>query len=148
MTNSDIVACARGWLGTRFHHQGRLKKSAVHRGGVDCLGLLIGIAKELQLSHPGGQRLSDFDEINYPHYPDTRRFRQRLAEALRAIPVAAIEPGDVLLLRIDDNPQHLAIVSDRKTGHGIIHAYAPARSVVEHDLNEWWQSRIESAFRY
>jgi hypothetical protein len=30
-----IVACARSWIGTRFHHQGRLKKADGHKGGVD-----------------------------------------------------------------------------------------------------------------
>ena len=37
-TGDDIVAAARGWLGTCFHHQGRLKRSAVHRGGVARTG--------------------------------------------------------------------------------------------------------------
>ena len=37
--NDAIVTCARSWIGTRFHHQGRLKKTQSHKGGVDCLGL-------------------------------------------------------------------------------------------------------------
>ena len=148
MTGTNIVACARGWLGTRFHHQGRLKKTDNHKGGVDCLGLLVGIARELQLTHASGQPLFMFDETDYSHSPDAIKLKDRLAQILCAVPVQSIEPGDILLLRIDGNPQHLAIASDRQEGLGLIHSYAPARAVVEHDLDEWWHKRIESAFRY
>ncbi len=139
--NKNIVACARGWIGTRFHHQGRLKKSDKHKGGVDCLGLLIGVADELNLP------FTKHDEFNYSHYPDTQRLRDNLANAMQEIPKENIEIGDVLLLSIDDNPQHLAIVSEIAGEFSIIHAYAPARGVVEHVLDSWWQERVVAVFR-
>ena len=137
-----IVHCARSWLGTRFHHQGRLKKTALHKGGVDCLGLLVGVAAELGL-----HALTAADETNYSHHPDAVRLRKRLSALLTPILSDQIAPGDVLLLDIDGNPQHLALVSDIGGALGIIHAYAPARAVVEHQLDAWWQKRIEAAFR-
>jgi hypothetical protein len=148
MTNERIVACARSWLGTRFHHQGRLKKTDKHRGGVDCLGLLAGIASELQLIRAGGECLASLDEIDYSHSPDVARLKGRLSEILVSVDQKEMKPGDILLLRIDNNPQHLAIVSDRQDGYGIIHAYAPARAVVEHVLDSWWCARIDAIFRY
>ena len=62
---------------------------------------------------------------------------------MEEIPIGGIEVGDVLLLSIDTQPQHLAILGDRS----IIHSYAPARGVVEHNLDAWWQKRIVAAFR-
>lgn len=155
-TINPIVACARGWIGTRFHHQGRLKKTENHKGGVDCLGLLVGVAAELDLRAADGLSLTSFDKADYPHQPDAARLRERLLQLLTPIPIGDILPGDIVLLNIDGNPQHLAIVSDFSNpsplkGEGIrlslIHAYAPARAVVEHGLDGWWQEKIEAAFR-
>ncbi len=139
--NKDIVACARGFLGTRFHHQGRLKKSDTHKGGVDCLGLLIGVAEELNLP------FIKYDETSYSHYPDTEKLRKNLANAMQEIPIENIEIGDILLLNVDGNPQHLAIVSENAGEIAIIHAYAPAKAVVEHVLDDWWREQTVSVFR-
>ena len=139
------VLLKHGWVfvkqeNTLFNHTIQLRK-------IDPM-LLVGIARELQLTHASGQPLFMFDETDYSHSPDAIKLKDRLAQILCAVPVQSIEPGDILLLRIDGNPQHLAIASDRQEGLGLIHSYAPARAVVEHDLDEWWHKRIESAFRY
>lgn len=174
--NNNIVQAARGWIGTRFHHQGRLKKTDTDKGGVDCLGLLIGVAAELNLP------FTHYDETSYSHYPDTQKLRNSLAGAMQEISIVEIRAGDILLFNIDNNPQHLAIVSDAteefavcllekgisqgrqgevyglvhesKLDAGknlnqasIIHAYAPARAVVEHALDDWWRGRVAGAFR-
>jgi cell wall-associated NlpC family hydrolase len=145
--HARVVATARSWMGTRFHHQGRLKKTNAHKGGVDCLGLVVGVASELQLQLSDNTPLTQFDETDYSHYPNSQHLREKLAKVLSPIPIAEIQPGDVILLNIDNNPQHLAIVSDRDGGYGIIHAYAPARAVVEHILDDWWHTHIVSAYR-
>lgn len=138
---NQIVNSARGWLGTRFHHQGRLKKSENNKGGVDCLGLLIGVSAELNLP------FTEQDETSYSHSPDTQKLREKLAHSLQEINISEINSGDILLLNIDGQAQHLAIVSDMADGLGIIHAYAPARAVVEHALDAWWREKIVAAFR-
>ncbi|MCE2926467.1 MAG: hypothetical protein LW823_02305 [Rickettsiales bacterium] len=147
MNPSHIVHTARGWLGTRFHHQGRLKKTATHKGGVDCLGLIVGVAKELDLRSLDGRELADYDEQNYSHYPDADHLFSRLTELLRPIKKEETQPADIILLNIDSHPQHLAIVSDFEAGKGIIHAFAPARSVVEHALDSYWEQKIVNCFR-
>lgn len=126
----DIVAAARGWIGTPFHHQGRLKGV-----GVDCVGVVIGVARELGIS--------DFDTTGYARRPDSREL-EKLARALMIeVPARKALPGDVLLLEIDGQPQHLAFVTDI----GMLHAYAPLRRVVEHVRDDGWDARIIAAFK-
>lgn len=146
LSNEHIVACARNWIGTRFHHQGRVKKAICHNGGVDCLGLLIGVARELDLRAKTGIPLSALDVTDYSHYPDVNHLRSVLEDALELVPAEVIAPGNVALMNIDGNPQHLGIISSSDVGLGLIHAYAPARAVVEHAIDNSWLARIEAAF--
>ena len=67
--NSLIVDQARTWIGTKYHHQGRLKKSAQGNGGVDCIGLLIGIINELRITNDKGELLSKYDNRSYGIQP-------------------------------------------------------------------------------
>jgi NlpC/P60 family putative phage cell wall peptidase len=147
LMNHTVVACARSWIGTRFRHQGRVKKTASHKGGVDCLGLLCGIAAELDLRDAQGVPLWHADETDYPHQPDVLYLQRQLKRWLKTIPLAGIMAGDVVLLRIDDSPQHLAIIGGDAGNLSLIHAYAPAHGVVEHGMNAWWSERVEAAFR-
>jgi hypothetical protein len=89
--NMEIVACARGWLGTRFHHQGRVKKTATHAGGVDCLGLLIGIASELNLKGKDNLPLYLADKTSYPHYPDVKPLMEALKGDEEQLPDTLIQ---------------------------------------------------------
>lgn len=145
--NHNIVHCARSWIGTRFLHQGRLKQSATHKGGVDCLGLLIGIATELQLTDAAGKPLTDYDDTHYTHTPNTSMLLHWLATLLKPKPVTQLSAGDVALFRLDGNPQHLAIIADGKTGGlNLIHSYAQARKVVEHELDEHWKKLLVAGY--
>ena len=65
VTQEDIINQARTWLGTKYHHQGRLKKSSRGDGGVDCIGLVIGIIDELGIQDGDGNSLVAADEVNY-----------------------------------------------------------------------------------
>ena len=136
-----IITTARGYIGTRFHHQGRLGKTGKHKGGMDCLGLLINVARDLDLRGKNGERMCEFDAQGYSHRPDTAELRRRLSILLNE--VHAIQPADIVLFTIDGMPQHMGIATDI----GIIHAYAPARAVVEHALDDYWRSKIEAIFR-
>jgi NlpC/P60 family putative phage cell wall peptidase len=46
-TREQIVAAARGWLGTPYHHQASVKGV-----GCDCLGLIRGLWRELLGDEP------------------------------------------------------------------------------------------------
>lgn len=138
----NIVMAARSWRGTRFAHQGRRKASAGDAGGVDCLGLLAGVAQELALVGRDGAPLHTHDVLSYSKSPDGWLLKERLSALLYE--VSTPRAGCVALFTLDAMPQHLAILSDyAPTGVlGMIHAYAPARAVVEHRLDEHWQKNI------
>lgn len=147
--NERVVAQARSWLGTRFHHQGRLKKTAAHAGGVDCLGLLIGVARELDLRREDGTPLAALDAPDYGHLPSGEALRAALDASLRAVPfpssLAAIPLGGILLLAPGGVARHLAIFSGGDPP-AMIHAYAQARKVVEHAVDAGWARAIAGVY--
>lgn len=148
LDRAEVVAVTREWIGTRFHHQGRRKACGADKGGCDCLGLLVGVAQKLQLKAKDGQLLTNFDERDYGHIPDGVYLKQVFDNVLEPIEKVSISSGDILLIQLEELPQHVGIVSDYlQGGLGIIHALALARKVVEHRLDAQWQKRIVSAYR-
>ncbi len=130
-----IVAEARTWIGTRFHHQARLKGV-----GVDCAGVVMGTAQSLGLFAE--------DVQGYARHPDGGQLETECARQMEQIPVADAQAGDVLLFKFDSEPQHLAIIGDYVHGGlSIIHAYSVARNVVETRLDDTWRSRITAAYK-
>ncbi len=49
IAREKIVAAARAWVGTPYHHQASVKGA-----GCDCLGLIRGIWRELARRRAGG----------------------------------------------------------------------------------------------
>jgi NlpC/P60 family putative phage cell wall peptidase len=124
----EIVEIARGWLGTKFKHQGRVKGV-----GVDCIGLVAGVARELGIEFE--------DKLNYGRDPNGNELQSELE---RYLTPCGIVVGAVALFRIEKQPQHVGIISDV----GIIHAYAQSRKVVEHGLDAWWLERLVGCYRF
>lgn len=133
MTPELIIAAARGALRTPFRHQGRVAGL-----GLDCAGLLVHVCQVLELSV--------VDEQGYGRSPWNGLLEQAIRRQpfLREIGRHEYQPGDVLLMRFSQAPQHVAIVTDL----GIIHAYEHSGSVVEHRLADVWRARITHAFRF
>jgi cell wall-associated NlpC family hydrolase len=123
-----ILAAARSYLGVRYHHQGR------NRAGMDCAGLIVCVARDLGINAG--------DLTAYARRPDGRTLRN-VIEA-QAPGTDCYKPGDILLMRFEADPQHLAIVTD----HGMIHSYARARMVVEHRMDAVWTARIVAAYQF
>jgi len=140
---ADIVAHARGWLGTPFHHQARLKGV-----GCDCLGLIVGVVNELELKDAIGTPLATYDEVTYSREPDGAYLTEKLVGLLDEVPLVDMQAGDLALFRVRDNPQHLAILTDYEGTIGMIHCFAQARRVVEHRLDDDWKSRLLKVFRW
>lgn len=147
---THIVSEAREWLGTPFHHQGRLK-----RVGADCIGMVLGVLHNAGVrsrkSDAAGNPipLTAFDQTDYAPDPNSQRLKHQLDEHFDEIQVDQIRAGDVLLFKIIHLPQHVAIVCDHPSGEGlsIIHAYSPAQKVVEEALHNSWLTRIIAAYR-
>jgi cell wall-associated NlpC family hydrolase len=54
------------------------------------------------------------------------------------------KPGDVVLFRFVNQPQHVGILTDR----GVIHAFQPRMKVVEHTLDQKWSKRIVEIYEF
>ena len=121
MNRQDVVTAAREWIDTPFHHQARLKGV-----GVDCVGLVIGVARELALVPP------DFDITAYPRVPDGKSLMSTAALHMTRIDFAQAESGDVIVVSFDKDPQHFGILGDyRHGGLSIIHAAGKTGRVIE-----------------
>ncbi len=131
-TADDVVKTARTWLGTPYHHQGRLKGA-----GVDCVGLLVGVAHELGLS--------DFDVQGYTMRPNGDSLRLVCDEQMTPLQREQLVPGDVVLFTFDASPGHMGILTGPNQ---LIHAYLPRRRVVEHGLDAFWWSRAVGFYRF
>lgn len=132
---NEIVAAARAYLGVPFHHQGRV------RAGLDCAGLLIVVARDLGLD--------PLDLITYDHDPDPDTPRAYLEAQPFLVRVSPYDRqiGDILLMCLGARTMrghHLGIASDI----GIIHAYAPARMVVETALDASLSRSIIGVYRW
>ncbi len=132
---SAIVAEARAWVGTPFHWQASAKGK-----GCDCKGLIAGVARDLGLPEAGMlyARMADYARVD----------PAILREGLRATfdQVAEPEPGDVLLLKVSNRPQHLAIY----VGEGrMIHTYSKGPgAVVEVPMGQVWRDAIDSVWSW
>jgi NlpC/P60 family putative phage cell wall peptidase len=137
-SSSQIVAEARGWIGTPYQHQASLKGV-----GCDCLGLVRGVWRALYGEEP--ERVPPYarDWAEVAH-------NEPLAEAglphLVPVDVSAFRPGDVLLFRWRAGmvAKHAAIASSPAT---MIHAHDGA-AVAEVALAPWWRRRMAYVFRF
>lgn len=118
---SRVVAVARSWIGTPFHHQARVKGA-----GVDCIGLVIGVARDLALVP------EDFDVQGYAETPDGRTLMRLAALHMTEIDRDAMGPGDVVVARFDQGAQHFGVLGDyRHGGLSIIHGASDPGRVIE-----------------
>jgi len=136
-TRKQILDEARTWIGTPYHHQGRLKGV-----GVDCAGLIVMVGKELGLS--------SFDVEGYSSSPDPVAMSKYLHDNLDRVHVDDMQVGDVLWLKVEVDPQHLAIVTATSPRTMMIHSFSMigVRKTVEHGLGDYWTKRVIGCFRY
>lgn len=136
-----ITKTARSWIGTPFKHQGRIKGL-----GVDCVGLIVCIAAELNLTTQNGSAIASYDVSDYDIISDGYALENFLDENL--IRLESLEVGALVLMSFDSNPQHLGVVSDYLEGSfGLIHADLKAGEVVEHHLDAHYASKIKKIYK-
>lgn len=132
-----VIAAARGWIGTPYHHQ-----ASACGLGCDCLGLARGVWREVvgqePVAVPAYSR--DWGEVGR---------REVLIEALRAVMIGAGSgpaPGMLLVFRMVPRAmaKHAGILvaPDR-----FIHAHERL-GVVEEGLTRAWARRVVCAFRF
>jgi len=134
-TARDIVRLARGYLGTPFHHQGRIPIS-----GLDCVGLVVRVASDMGIPVQ--------DDTKYPRVArDNRMLEVMLHNGLTPIPAFLQQPGDVLVFWFNSAkrwPQHAAF----RTDYGMLHTYTTVGRVVEHGYTPPWQKRLLAVLRF
>ena len=137
---SELVTAARQYLGVRFRHRGRTEQ------GLDCAGLVWKAYDDL------GVPLPDFRLYGpEPHEDGLVAYTTAaLGEPFAVAPVRSeqLAAGDVLVVRFDTEPHHIALVSDYPTGGlAMLHADGHAGKVIEHRLSDKYLERITHVYR-
>ena len=135
---SDIIAAARGWIGTPYQHQASLKHV-----GADCLGLVRGVWREVLGAEPEG----------VPAYSagwTESGAGEKLADGCRrhAMECAGLKfaGGDLLLVRWRPHlpAKHAAIAVSCTR---MVHAQDGA-AVAEVAINAWWRRHLAHDFQF
>lgn len=134
---------ARKYLGTPFKHRGRDAR------GLDCAGLVWRAFFDAGLTMP--------DLARYGREPNRQGRMMAVVREALGVPVwegkgarSVIQPGDVLVMRFEVEPHHMAIAApDAMYGMGMIHADGTpgVRRVVEHGMMDLHFDRVLAVFR-
>lgn len=130
----ELVSAARTLIGKPFRHRGR--------GPVyfDCAGM---VKEAYRLC---GVDLPDFRL--YSREPNQNGLVEHITKALGNPINQPLIPGDVIVVRFDIEPHHVAMVTDyRYGGLAMIHACGMNKRVIEHRLAPDHMKRITHAFR-
>lgn len=128
----QVVATAREYIDVPYLHQGRSTL------GMDCLGLIVVVAKQVGALPLGYEAPAD-----YPENPSSERLLRELSAVCLPVPYKGPRPGDVLVLRLRRTPQHLAFFS----GSGLIHTHPQLRVVKESPWQDW-RGRVTSVHQF
>jgi cell wall-associated NlpC family hydrolase len=134
----DVVRAARKCVGTPFKHQGRIIGV-----GLDCLGLVLAVLHEC--NYPGlPEVLRDKRVHRYTTIPRGELYAGLHKYCIRKQPNEAL-PADILVQWVDNNAQHLMVMTER---HTVIHAIEkmPWSAVLEQRLLPSVRRKVINAF--
>ncbi|WP_072387553.1 NlpC/P60 family protein [Hyphomicrobium sp. CS1BSMeth3] len=137
-SRDDIVAEARRWIGTPYHHQASLRGI-----GTDCLGLVRGVWRALHGTEAEAVPAYSRD------WAEATGVETMLAAARRHLierDRIAAEHGDILIFRYraDAIAKHVGILSGPLT---MIHAIE-GRAVAEVPFTPWWRRHTAAVFSF
>jgi NlpC/P60 family putative phage cell wall peptidase len=137
---SEIVAAARGWIGTPYRHQASVKGA-----GADCLGLLRGLWRELYGEEP--EETPPYSQ-DWAETTNQETLYAALHRHLREIALDEIKAGDIALFRmVRGGPaKHCGVVAQTGGRLTLIHARANKR-VSEEQFSLFWRRKLAFAFR-
>ena len=135
-TRDAIVSEARAWIGTPYRHQASVKGV-----GCDCLGLLVGVWREVTGAEPPELPNYRADWRDLSHAPELQGLAERWL-----VPAAGLTAGRVLLFRMGSAalPRHCGIMV---TDGRFVHAQERL-GVVEGALIEGWRKRVAGVFGF
>lgn len=135
---ADIIAAARDWLGTPYHHQ-----ASVRGVGADCLGLVRGVWLDVY------GRTAEIPPVYSRDWAEATGEETLIAAAARhLVPTGTADAraGDVVVFRLRQGlvAKHAGILTSATS---FIHAMegGPASEV---PLVPWWRRRIAAAFAF
>jgi NlpC/P60 family putative phage cell wall peptidase len=136
---NEIVASARGWLGTPYVHQASVKGA-----GCDCLGLLRGVWREVLGPEP--ETVPSYSQDWSEPQGDERLWRAGMRH-LFPKPMTEAAPGDVILfrMRVGSVAKHIGIQGEIGAHPTFIHSYS-GHGVIESALSGPWARRIVARF--
>ena len=132
----EFVEAALLWEGVPWREVG------TRRDGVNCIGLFIGVARELGGLDAMVERLAPY--ANFARPPIRGDMLRGMREHLEAIPVRDAAPGDLLVFRLSGEPQHAALLTGPNTILHSDHRTDPKR-VRGHPIPPEWTPTM--AFR-
>lgn len=120
-----IVAEARSWIGTPYHHGGRVKGV-----GCDCGTLIAGVYERTGIIAPG--EIDPYPPDWHQHRTDERYLGIILGHG-HEIPAGAKKPGDVAMWKFGLTRSHGAIIVDWPL---VVHATISERIVWLCDISK------------
>lgn len=139
-TRANVVAEARTLIGTPYMHQAALKGV-----GMDCIGVIRWIAQ--RFNRPESIRFESDPRFKGYGRPPSPRLLVATDEHLERIPLTDGLPGDIVLARIEVEPQHFALISELDPTR-VIHSYAQVSMVTENIVDAAWKSRVLRMYRF
>lgn len=136
-----IIAAARRWIGTPYHHQ-----ASCLGAGADCLGLIRGVWRDLYGAEPEPVPAYSMD------WSEPQRLEllwQAAARHMTEKPLSGLMPGHVILFRMRAGSvaKHLGIAASGPGGATFVHAYSRL-GVVESPLSPPWRRRAVACFQF
>jgi cell wall-associated NlpC family hydrolase len=130
----DIIAEARKWIGVPYRHQGRGKF------GIDCVGLLIEVAKGLgrPVNAPSA----------YSSMPQGYQLLNPCNEQLWKPARQKVIPGDLGVYWgwNEAEPQHFAFIGEHSGRLTVIHSFSKYNEVVEQAYNRLWEKKFHCLY--
>lgn len=138
---SAVVAAARAWIGTPYIHQ-----SACKGAGCDCLGLLLGVWREVVGTVPVAVPAYTLD---WSEVSGEERLLQAARHHLSEKPLGAAAPGDILIFRMRSRAvaKHVGLQTEVGDAPKFVHAYS-GHGVVEGGLTAPWARRLAARFAF
>jgi NlpC/P60 family putative phage cell wall peptidase len=141
----QIADQARRWVGTPFMHQ-----KSLCGVGVDCVGVILGVGRELELLEISPQAWAPF--AAYTRQPNPARMRKAMQRFLIEDPIPRHQLPAVGSIGWfgwrEGLPMHLAIVADFEGRPSMIHAFEHMGKCVENSIDEIWRARVDSWWQY
>lgn len=123
-------------VGTKYHHLGR--KMGV---GLDCLGVPIYASKKVGIYKNG-------DCSDYSMMPDGKILLERLTNNLILKDKNDLKNGDILLMRFNKEPQHVAIYFKENGLEKIVHASYYHRKCTVEIYDQEYKNKTVFAFQF